>query len=61
MSNMSYCRFENTLRDLRDCDQYLDDEDLSESEFKARIKLIKLCKSIAESFDDEELSDEVRL
>ena len=48
MSNMSYVRFENTLKDLRDCDEHLFDDDLSEEEEKARQKLIKLCKKIAE-------------
>lgn len=48
MSNMSYCRFENTLKDLRDCDEHLFDNDLSEEEEKARERLIQLCKKIAE-------------
>ena len=26
MANMGYCRFENTLSDLRDCLNHLDDE-----------------------------------
>ena len=47
MANMSYCRFYNTLRDLKDCVDYID-ESVSEMEHKARKELIKLCKSIAE-------------
>lgn len=55
MSNMSYCRFQNTLSDLRDCEENLFDEDLSEEEQAARKRLIKLCHRIAEQTEDEEL------
>jgi hypothetical protein len=54
MANMSYCRFENTLRDLRDCERALEDgEELSESERRARDELISLCASIANDYTDE--------
>ncbi len=53
MSNMSYCRFENTAADLHDCYLHLDDSDLSESEQGARARLIMLCKSIVEETEDE--------
>lgn len=52
MSNMGYCRFENTLRDLRDCYDHMDEE-LSESEMRAKKKLITLCSEIALDFEDE--------
>jgi len=45
MSNMSYCRFENTVSDLRDCYENLD-EVTSFSEAQARERLIKLAISI---------------
>ncbi len=48
MSNMSYCRFENTLHDLRDCWDNWNDEPESDSEKKAKERLTKLCKEIAE-------------
>jgi transposase len=54
MANMSYCRFQNTLEDLRDCyeemNQYLDiyTMELSEEEMKAMKALIKLCRKIAD-------------
>jgi len=54
MSNMSYCRFENTLRDLKDCHHALQDcrdEEMNSSEIKARQRLISLCRDIAEEFD----------
>jgi hypothetical protein len=49
---MSYCKFENTLDDLRQCWESFDDVK-SESEKKARKLLIKLCKEIAEEYDDD--------
>lgn len=53
MANMSYCRFENTVNDLRDCYENMDDEDMSEAEKKARIRLIKLCVQLAADYEDE--------
>jgi hypothetical protein len=50
MGNMSYCRFENTLADLRDCADNMDADDLSETEEKARKRLIALCKRIADDY-----------
>lgn len=49
MSNMPYCRFENTLSDLQDCGDALYDDglkDLSDSERAAAKELIELCASI---------------
>lgn len=63
MANMSYCRFENTARDLADCRNNLPQEELSESETKAFIKLVKLCREITERYDgltDEELTELAR-
>ena len=53
MANMSYCRFRNTLADLRDCYNALDDEgieNLSHEEKRAAIKLIQTCEELAEVF-----------
>ena len=61
MANMSYCRFENTLRDLRDCYNNMGSDDLSRSEFYARRHMIELCMSIADEcgdFLDQEFEDE---
>ncbi len=44
--NMSHCRFENTLEDLRDCVEYMEDE-LSESEERYRKRLLELIKELA--------------
>lgn len=40
MSNMSYCRFRNTLNDLRDCAQNFDEDELSDDEHNARRAMI---------------------
>lgn len=60
MPNMSYCRFRNTLQDLRDCyDNMNEIEETKEeasrydSETKAKQRLIQLCKDIAETYADE--------
>ncbi len=54
MSNMSYCRFQNTLRDLRDCYVNMHDtDDLSDEEKEARRKLIATCVKIAADFGED--------
>ena len=55
MSNMSYCRFQNTLRDLKDCLDALCDIDgnlseLSKEETRAADSLILVCEEIAGNF-----------
>lgn len=52
MSNLSYCRFENTLKDLRDCHEHIRDILESETENKARLDLIALCQEIIEEVDE---------
>ncbi len=55
MSNMSYCRFRNTIHDLNDCAEALiDDEPLSEEESKAAGQLIKTCRQIVEWADENQ-------
>jgi hypothetical protein len=51
MASMGYCRFENTLRDLEECEEHLED-DLSEREQEARKDLIGLCVKIAEQYGE---------
>jgi len=51
MANMSYCRFENTYRDLSDCAEEMRENPygkVSESEHNYRMELIILCKQILE-------------
>lgn len=51
MSNMSYCRFRNTLGDLQDCyDALLDEADRGQDEERAAKKLVSLCRNIAAEF-----------
>lgn len=72
MSNMSYCRFENTVPDMQDCVDALDDgfNDLeaimrrasSWQEARAMKRFIEICREVAETFDgyDDDLNpDEV--
>ncbi len=50
MANMSYCRFENTFKDLQDCYDNMDVDKLSESEIKYKEKLIELCSEIHDNY-----------
>ena len=51
MSNMSYCRFENTLSDLQDCFENMDaDLEKDSREWRAREELIDICQDIAADF-----------
>lgn len=51
MGNMSYVRFENTLRDLEDCYEHINDR-VSERERRERKRLVELCQVIAEEADN---------
>jgi hypothetical protein len=61
MPNMSYCRFQNTCSDLKDCketmegydDHYQCRDDLSSDEYDAMERLIDLCRDIVDMADDE--------
>lgn len=55
MSNMSYCRFRNTLSDLADCQENMEDDpaNMCERERDARLKLIRMCAEIAEEWGEE--------
>lgn len=56
---MSYCRFQNTLIDLQDCWNALEDVDnpkevLSPEEHDAFIRLMKLCNLFAGCYFDDD-------
>lgn len=57
--NVSYCRFENTYKDLVDCKEALNCSDIAESheERKYAKRLITLCKEIADSYDEDDIED----
>ena len=50
MANMSYCRFENTARDLRDCAQAIENgehtDDLSSYEKDGLEEILSLCEQL---------------
>ena len=53
MGNMSYCRFENTLRDLQDCYNAMRDGlELSQSEQRSFIRMVNLCREITDMYED---------
>jgi len=57
MANMSYCRFENTFKDLADCEDNWDEGELSTSEEKYRAKILRICERIVANYgeaDDED-------
>jgi hypothetical protein len=55
--NMSYCRFQNTLEDLRDCAEHIGDRGLSDYELEAMKDLVELCRKIANVDLDEESNE----
>ena len=55
---MSYCRFENTFRDLLDCYNNLDESVNSKTEQDFRERLIGLCKDIVDEYGDVEFNDD---
>jgi hypothetical protein len=50
MANMSYCRFENTYKDLLDCSRNLNNVS-SDSEERYRERLVELCREIVDEAD----------
>jgi len=53
MPNMSYCRFENTARDLQDCLEHMEGKSIFETEKQARKRLILLCVELACDYGSE--------
>ena len=61
MANMSYCRFENTSRDLRDCLDAIENEeidDLSSYEKDGLESLLEYCETIF--FMKEEIEETIK-
>lgn len=56
MSNMSYCRFQNTSKNFLDCvdalNEIWDEKELSDEELKAAKIIRKKCDEYIELFDD---------
>ena len=60
MANMSYCRFQNTLKDLVDCQDAIEAGetiDLSPEERSAMNQLVIVCREIANGHDYSEDED----
>lgn len=58
MSNMSYCKFQNTYRDLLEARERMNevsDDELSDTERHYKQKLIELCSAIVIECEVEEL------
>lgn len=61
MSNMSYCRFQNTCEDLNDCkttmegadEHYQSRKDLSQDEYNAFKRLVEICAYIVRIYNDD--------
>jgi hypothetical protein len=51
MSNMSYCRFRNTLQDLQDCVDNFEDP-VSPEEHRARRQMWELANTLVQDFPD---------
>ena len=59
MGNMSYCRFENTARDLQDCVNAINRgeiDELNDYEVEGLRDILELCKEI---LDDQENIKEI--
>lgn len=54
---MSYCRFENTQKNLRDCAEHIFDS-LSSDEHEARKMLVKLCYEIVKDAENGNIPEE---
>ena len=54
MSNMSYCRFNNTEIDLTDCIDALENGEIeSKSEFQSMKNMVELCERFLDLADSE--------
>ena len=64
MANMSYCRFENTSKDLQDCVSAMDDAyiladmDLSKTEMRSMQRMRELCQEFLDHYERLEQADE---
>lgn len=57
MPNMSYCRFENTAKDMQDCVYAIEERDVyefSDYEFRGFKQVLELAREIVDMEDDIE-------
>ena len=57
MANMSYCRFENTYKDLLDCSNNMNNI-TSERERDYMQRLVDVCKDIIDEYELVKMSEE---
>ena len=57
MANMSYCRFENTYRDLLDCYHNMNN-DKSDDEQAYMRRLVDVCKDIVDEYELMKMSED---
>jgi hypothetical protein len=57
MANMSYCRFENTYRDLLDCLDAMNDR-VDDREKGYRDRLVGICREIIDEYELNKISEE---
>lgn len=63
MSNMSYCRFENTSHDLEDCvfamqnAESLEEMDLSRYEKASMLRMLDLCRDFVKRAEELEVAE----
>ena len=53
MGNMSYCRFENTMDDLRDCINNIYRKAENERDEQCRQQMIELFREVAEDYEGD--------
>lgn len=53
MPNMSYCRFENTMDDLRDCLNHIHRKAENDFDERARQAMIELFREIADEYEGD--------
>lgn len=58
MANMSYCRMENTAKDLRDVAENMGDVS-TVSEAKAQVRIYEICQRIVDEHDIDTLKEQL--
>tara|TARA_R100001463_G_scaffold11755_3_gene32800 strand:+ start:11546 stop:11740 length:195 start_codon:yes stop_codon:yes gene_type:complete len=54
MANLSYCRFENTARDLSDCVEAIDNEEIDETSNDSEIEGLRCLLLLAQEVLDRQ-------
>jgi hypothetical protein len=53
---MSYCRHENTARDLHDVlEKWNDDDDFSDAERRGRLSILRMALKLVKALEDEDM------